>query len=152
MRTVKAVTSSTKGTSNPLVTVYVTNFNYGNYIEQSIESVLAQTYKNFELIVIDDGSTDDSRKIINRYIDKTNVRVIFQKNKGLIASNNIAVRAAQGKYVMRLDADDYLDENALLVLVNAIEKSDEIALVFPDYYYVDTDGQVTGQERRNNFK
>ena len=43
-------------------------------------------------------------------------------------------------------------ENALLVLVNAIEKSDEIALVFPDYYYVDTDGQVTGQERRNNFK
>tara|TARA_B100000073_G_scaffold292034_1_gene255195 strand:+ start:81 stop:1487 length:1407 start_codon:yes stop_codon:yes gene_type:complete len=152
MRTVKAVTSSTKGTSNPLVTVYVTNFNYGNYIEQSIESVLAQTYKNFELIVIDDGSTDDSREIINRYINKTNVRVIFQKNKGLIASNNIAVRAAQGKYVMRLDADDYLDENALLVLVNAIEKSDDIALVFPDYYYVDTDGQVTGQERRNDFK
>ena len=100
MRTVKAVISSSKGTSNPLVTVYVTNFNYGNYIEQSIESVLAQTYKNFELIVIDDGSTDDSREIINRYIDKTNVRVIFQKNKGLIASNNIAVRAAQGKYVM----------------------------------------------------
>tara|TARA_B110000008_G_C16963418_1_gene561074 strand:- start:582 stop:1988 length:1407 start_codon:yes stop_codon:yes gene_type:complete len=137
---------------NPLVTVYVTNFNYANYIKQSIESVLAQTYKNFELIIIDDGSTDNSREIINRYIEETNIRVIFQENKGLIASNNIAVRAAQGKYVMRLDADDYLDSNALLVLVNAIEKSDDIALIFPDYYYVNAIGEVTGQERRHNFQ
>ena len=148
----KATASVTESTINPLVTVYVTNFNYANYIEQSIESVLAQTYKNFELIIIDDGSTDNSREIINCYIEKTNIRVIFQENKGLIASNNIAVRAAQGKYIMRLDADDYLDDNALLVLVNAIEKSDDIALIFPDYYYVDADGQVTGQERRHDFQ
>lgn len=144
--------SVTESTVNPLVTVYVTNFNYANYIKQSIESVLAQTYKNFELIIIDDGSTDNSREIINSYVKKKNIRVIFQENKGLIASNNIAVRAAQGKYIMRLDADDYLDENALLVLVNAIEKSDNLALVFPDYYYVDADGQVTGQERRHDFQ
>lgn len=137
---------------DPLVTVYVTNFNYENYIEQSIESVLAQTFQNFELIIIDDGSTDNSREIIKQYIGYNNIRVIFQENKGLIASNNTAVKAAQGKYVMRLDADDYLDENALLVLVNAIEKSDDIALTFPDYYYVDAHGQVTGQERRHNFQ
>jgi glycosyltransferase involved in cell wall biosynthesis len=143
--------SDIESTNNPLVTVYVTNFNYANYIEQSIESVLAQTYTNFELIIIDDGSTDNSREIINSFIENTNVRVIFQENKGLIASNNIAVRAAQGKYVMRLDADDYLDPNALLVLVNAIEKSNETALIFPDYYYVDADGEVTGQERRHDF-
>ena len=144
--------SVTESTVNPLVTVYVTNFNYANYIKQSIESVLAQTYKNFELIIIDDGSTDNSREIINHYVEKKNIRVIFQENKGLVASNNIAVRAAQGKYIMRLDADDYLDENALLVLVNAIEKSDNLALIFPDYYYVDADGQVTGQERRHDFQ
>ena len=152
MSETKITANVTESTSNELVTIYVTNFNYANYIEQSIESVLAQTYKNFELIIIDDGSTDNSREIINRYIEKTNVRVIFQENKGLIASNNIAVRAAQGKYVMRLDADDYLDKNALLVLVNAIEKSDDIALIFPDYYYVDAEGQVTGQERRHDFQ
>ena len=152
MSAAEITASVTESTINPLVTVYVTNFNYANYIEQSIESVLAQTYKNFELIIIDDGSTDNSREIINRYVEKTNIRVIFQENKGLIASNNIAVRAAQGKYVMRLDADDYLDDNALLVLVNAIEKSDDIALIFPDYYYVDADGQVTGQERRHDFQ
>lgn len=152
MSEAQITTSLNKSNINPLITVYVTNFNYANYIEQSIESVLVQTYKNFELIIIDDGSTDNSREIINRYIEETNIRVIFQENKGLIASNNIAVRAAQGKYVMRLDADDYLDKNALLVLVNAIEKSDDIALIFPDYYYVNADGQVTGQERRHDFK
>lgn len=134
------------------MTVYLTNYNYADYIEQSIESVLSQTYKNFELIIIDDGSTDNSRNIISQYIERQNIRVIFQENKGLTATNNIAVRAAQGKYIMRLDADDYLDTNALLVLVNAIEKSDQLALVFPDYYYINADGEVTGQERRLDFQ
>ena len=134
------------------VTVYLACHNYEEYVEQSIESVLAQTYKNFELIIIDDGSTDNSRYIINQYVEHPNVRIIFQENKGLIATNNVATRAANGKYVMRLDADDYLDERALLVLVNTIEESEDLALVFPDYYYVDKSGNVTGQERRHNFQ
>lgn len=134
------------------VTVYLACHNYEEYVEQSIESVLAQTYKNFELIIIDDGSTDNSRYIINQYVEHPKVRIIFQENKGLIATNNVATRAANGKYVMRLDADDYLDERALLVLVNTIEESEDLALVFPDYYYVDKSGNVTGQERRHNFQ
>jgi glycosyltransferase involved in cell wall biosynthesis len=135
-----------------LVTVYITNYNYSDYIEQAIESVLAQSYQNFELIIIDDGSTDASREIIRRYIEHTQTRVIFQENKGLIASNNVAVHAANGQFIMRLDADDYLDENALLVMVNTIQQSEDVALVFPDYYYVDANGQITGQERRHNFQ
>lgn len=139
-------------TENPVVTVYLACHNYEEYVAQSIESVLAQTYKEFELIIVDDGSTDNSKSVISRYVKHPKVRIIFQENKGLIATNNIAIRAANGKYVMRLDADDYLDESALLVLVNAIEKSDHLALVFPDYYYVDKRGNVTGQERRHNFQ
>ena len=98
------------------VTVYLVCYNYGEYVQQSIESVLSQTYKDFELIIIDDGSTDNSREIIGQYFEYPNVRVIFQENKGLIATNNVAIRAAKGKYIMRLDADDYLDESALLVV------------------------------------
>ena len=139
-------------TKEPLVTIYLVCHNYEKYVQQAIESVLAQTYSNFEIIIIDDGSTDNSKDIINRYVKYPNIRVILQENKGLIATNNIAIRAANGKYIMRLDADDYLDESALLVLVNAIEESEDLALVFPDYYYVDKDGNVTGQERRHNFK
>jgi len=135
----------------PVVTVYITNYNYENYIEQAIESVLSQTFHQYEIIIIDDGSTDGSRDIIKRYIGRRNVRVIFQENKGLNASSNIAVRAARGKYVMRLDADDYLDENAILVMVNKMESSSDLSLVFADYYYVDKDGNVTGQERRHDF-
>ena len=139
-------------TKEVLVTVYLVCHNYEEYVEESIESVLAQTYKNFELIIIDDGSTDNSKDIINRYVKYPNVRIIFQENKGLIATNNIAIRAANGKYVMRLDADDYLHESALLVLVSAIQESEDLALVFPDYYYIDKNSNVIGQERRHNFQ
>lgn len=136
----------------PLITVYITNYNYGRYVAQSIESVLSQTFHNFELIIIDDGSTDDSREIIRKFEHRSNVRIFFQENKGLNATNNIAVSAARGQYVMRLDADDYLDQNALLVMSSVLDSNREIAMVFPDYYYVDGSGNVTGQERRHDFE
>jgi len=137
--------------ASPAVTVYIANHNYGRYIEQAIESVLNQTMQDFELIVIDDGSTDDSRKIVERYMDRPNVLAIFQHNKGLTVTNNIALRAATGRHIMRLDADDYLDENALQVLCGVLERNPNIGLVFPDYYVVDEDGEVRDVIRRYDF-
>lgn len=139
-------------TEGPLVTVYITNYNYDQYLARSIESVLDQTFQNFELVIIDDGSTDSSREIIWRYQENPKTRIIYQENKGLVASINIALRAARGKYVIRLDADDYLDPNALLVMTEVMEQNQDLALVFPDYYYIDKDGNITGQERRNDFE
>jgi len=75
----------------------------------------------------------------------------FQKNKGLNATNNVAIDLAQGKYIMRLDADDFLENSAVGVMVALLEADDSLGLVFPDYYYVDVDGKVTGQERRHHF-
>ncbi len=137
--------------SEQLVTVYITNYNYEDYLKQSIESVLNQTYTNFELLIIDDGSTDGSKKVIDQYIENPRVRVIYQKNKGLIKSNNVAIKAGKGAFIMRLDADDYLDKNCLLIMMNTICEDKEIGLVFPDYYYIDKFGKVLGQERRNDF-
>ncbi|RME99895.1 MAG: glycosyltransferase, partial [Bacteroidetes bacterium] len=136
---------------DPLVTVYITNYNYAAYIEQAIESVLAQTFQDFELIIIDDGSTDGSRHIIERYTGRPNIRAIYQQNKGLNATNNVAIRAARGKYLMRLDADDFLERPALGVMVSLLEADPELGLVFPDYYYVDEHNNRTGQERRHHF-
>ena len=111
-----------------LVTVYITNHNYGKYIKKSIDSVLSQTYKNFELIIIDDGSTDNSKEIIEKYKNDIKVTIVYQKNKGLNVTNNIAIKLSKGKYIVRLDADDYFDENALLVMVNKMEKDSNISL------------------------
>lgn len=135
----------------PLITVYLVNHNYSEFIAQAIESVLAQTEKNFELLIIDDGSTDDSREIIERYDDNPKVTVIYQKNKGLNVTNNIAFRASKGKYVMRLDADDYLDENALSVMSGVLERNPSVGLVFPDYYQVDRSGNILDIVRRHDF-
>ena len=136
----------------PLVSVYITNYNYGDYLKEAIESVLAQTFGSFELIIIDDGSSDGSDEIISRYDDVEKIVCIHQENKGLIYSNNIALRLSRGKYIMRLDADDYLAPQALEVLVPEMERNSETALVFPDYYLIDREGSVTGHIHRHNFQ
>ncbi len=134
-----------------LITVYITNYNYGKYIRQSVESVLHQSLRNFELIIIDDGSTDDSHEIIESYRGNHNIQIIFQQNRGLNVTNNIALRASKGKYIIRLDADDYFHPEALELLSAEMERNHELGLVFPDYYLVDDKGSVTEEFRRHDF-
>jgi sialic acid synthase SpsE/spore coat polysaccharide biosynthesis protein SpsF (cytidylyltransferase family) len=136
---------------DPLVTVYITNFNYSSYIEQAVESVLNQKYQDFELIIIDDGSTDNSKEIIENYKSHPKINIIFQKNKGLNVTNNIAIRMSKGKYIVRLDADDYFDSNALLLMVQELESNDKVGLVFSDYYLIDKKGEIITEEKRHNF-
>lgn len=136
----------------PLVSVYITNYNYERFIEQSLESVLGQSLQNWEMIIIDDGSTDNSKKIIERYRDDERVTIIYQQNKGLNITNNVAMRVARGKYIMRLDADDFLTPHALEKMSEALDADDSLGLIFPDYYYVDAEGHITGEEKRHNFE
>src|SRR5687768_6229841 len=136
----------------PLVSIYITNYNYDKYIKQAIESVLNQTYRNIELFIIDDGSQDNSKQIIETYRSLSNITIVYQKNKGLNATNNVAMNLAAGKYFMRLDADDFLEANAIEIMVAAMEADVELGLIFPDYYYVDIDGNITGEEIRHDFE
>lgn len=138
--------------NGPLVTVYITNHNYASYIEKAIESVLTQTMNNFELIIVDDGSTDGSRDIIEGYKANDKISIIYQKNKGLNITNNIALRASSGKYIIRLDADDYLEADALEILCSELEADDELGLVFANYYYVDEGDNILGKEIRHDFQ
>ena len=138
--------------SSNIITVYITNYNYGKFIKKCVESVLAQSIKNYELIIIDDGSTDESKEILKEYKEYKNIKIVFQKNIGLNATNNVAIGLSQGKYILRLDADDYLEKNALETMYNLMEKHSEVAMVFPDYYLIDIDNNIVGQFMRHDFE
>jgi len=133
----------------PKVTVYVPTYNYGAYLKEAVDSVLRQNYDDWELIIIDDGSTDDTPEVLAQFKGNPKIRIYHQENQGLTKTNNKAIKLAQGKYIMRLDADDYLDDNALLVLANVLDHKAEVALVYSDYYIISEEGELLRLERRN---
>jgi CMP-N-acetylneuraminic acid synthetase len=131
----------------PLVTVYLPSHNYGRYVEAAIESVLKQTMTDWELLLIDDGSTDNTSDIFQCYADHPKIQTFKTDKIGLPKVCNFALEKSNGKYIIRLDGDDIFDENILLVLSNHLQNNPEIALVFPDYYLFDANGEIYLQAR-----
>ena len=99
--------------NNPRVTFVVTSFNYENYIEKTLESIKNQTYDNFEIIVVDDCSSDNSVKIIREFISKNpdlKIKlIIHNENKGQLGAYLTGLEAAEGVFVSFIDSDDYLE-------------------------------------------
>lgn len=88
-----------------LISVIIPTYNYGKYIEEAIKSVLQQDYAPLEIVIVDDGSTDNTREIVNPYLGD-NVRYFYQENKGNAAARNFGILQANGEYIAQLDADD----------------------------------------------
>lgn len=138
----------------PKVTVYVPCHNYGRYLAEAIESVRSQVLQEWELIVLDDGSSDETSAVAQRYVaqDPQRVRLLRHRlPKGLRQCANRALALARGEYFVRLDADDYLDESALLVLAGYLDVHRDVALVYPNWTYVAEDGTHLGVERRKRI-
>ncbi len=136
----------------PKVTLYVTAHNYGRYLRQAVESALSQTFSDFELLVYDDGSTDDTAQVLAGLPADPRLHVFRQERATLPKTANRALGAARGEYVVRLDADDYLDESFLLVLVATLDARKDVDLVYSDYYEIDDAGSVTGVYRRDSLR
>lgn len=99
-------------------------YNGKKYIDRCFKSVLEQTYKNFEIIAIDDGSSDNSLEILEEYSEKyKSIKVFHEENKGLSEARNLGVSKANGDYVLFLDVDDTVDKNLLSTLENVMEKN-----------------------------
>ncbi len=90
---------------NPLISVIIPTYNRANFLGEAIESVLSQTYKNLEVIIIDDGSTDDTRQLIEKYTDKR-IIYLYQEHGGTSAARNKGIQEAKGEYIAFLDSDD----------------------------------------------
>ncbi|MCB2425872.1 glycosyltransferase [Methylophaga pinxianii] len=125
----------------PLVSVVMAVFNGGSYLPEAIESILNQTYKEFEFIIINDGSTDDSEKIINHYKNTdSRIRVISRENKGLVNSLNEGIAIAQSEFIARMDADDVSLPERLSIQYDFLSKSKEVVCVGSDPIIIDDDG------------
>lgn len=97
-----------------MITIITTSYNYAEYISQTIESVLAQTFSDWELIIVDDASTDNSIEIIKKYCDDTRIKLIcHDKNKGLKESIKTALKYAKGEWIAFVESDDTITQNAL---------------------------------------
>lgn len=125
----------------PTVSVIITCYNYDHYVGEAIQSVLQQTYSEIELIVINDGSTDNSDNIIRQLQKESNFTYYSQENLGVVKTRNNGVSVSNGEFVMQLDADDTLDESYVAECVEKVfmENLDIVytqALVFGRVNYV----------------
>jgi len=128
----------------PKISVIIPTYNYGKYIEKAIDSVLTQTYRDFEIIVVDDGSTDNTREIIEtKYKDK--VRYFYQENKGAPAARNKGIEESRGAYLVFLDADDWFASENLEKNVTILENKPEIRWVYSDLILTDVQMNFIGK-------
>jgi glycosyltransferase involved in cell wall biosynthesis len=124
----------------PKVSVIIPTYNCAHYVAQAVESALSQTYRDLEVIVLDDGSVDKTAEVMQRYEGK--VKYIRQENSGLPAARNRAIEASSGEFIALLDADDWWEPHKLSEQVPMLEQDPEICLVYSDLEVVYDDGKI----------
>jgi glycosyltransferase involved in cell wall biosynthesis len=107
--------------ATPLVSVIMPAFNAEKYIAEAMHSILNQTYTNIELIVFDDGSSDQTRHVINQLLDDRIIKVLSDQNRGVVYARNAMIDLAKGKYIALMDADDISDPSRIEKQVNSLE-------------------------------
>lgn len=126
--------------ANPKVSVIIPTYNHATYVGQAVESVLNQTYRDLEVIVINDGSTDETWDVLYPYIK--DIRYFYQRNSGESSARNRGIKKARGKYIAFLDADDLWAPERLAFQVPLIEKNPEVGLVYSESYRTAADGTI----------
>src|SRR4028118_650117 len=117
--------------NSPLVSVVPPCYNYGAYLGETLESLIAQTYPHWECWVIDDGSTDNSADVAQTYAARDRrIRYVHQKNSGPAAARNAGLQRCTGDYIQLLDADDLLEPDKFRLQVELMEARPEVGLVY----------------------
>ena len=121
---------------NPRFSVIMPLYNKERYVKKAIESVIAQTYRDFELIIIDDGSTDNSLEVVRGLkIEDRRLKILTQSNSGVAVARNNGVAASEGEYMCFLDADDWWEANFLEEMDRLITEYPEAGLCATNYIY-----------------
>ncbi len=132
--------------NNPAISVIMTAYNTEKYIKEAIESILNQTFKDFEFIIVDDGSTDNTRLIIEEYAKKDRrIKILYnKKNLGIVKSLNKAIAIAKGKYIARMDSDDVSKLNRLEKQFVFMESNPKVGVCGTNFILINEKGKIIG--------
>ena len=127
----------------PKISVIVPVYNVEKYLEKCLDTILAQTFSNIEIICVNDGSTDDSRKILSEYAQKdSRIKIVDKKNGGLSSARNAGMKVAQGEYYSFIDSDDWIDETMLEKLYNSMVSLDTDISICAVHQYDETNQKI----------
>ncbi len=130
----------------PIVSVCIPTYNRKNYLKEALQSVFAQTYKNYEIVVLDDGSTDGTEEMIKQL--DCSIRYHWQENTGDAASRNKLTELAAGRYITFLDSDDLLIPDAIERMIAVMQQGTEPVIVYGPYLRIDQYGNIIGKNKR----
>ncbi|MBA6234364.1 MULTISPECIES: glycosyltransferase family 2 protein [unclassified Colwellia] len=125
--------------SSPLISIVIASYNMGQYLGTALDSLLKQTWENIEVIVIDDGSTDNSEEVMSAYTNNNKVSYIKTENRGQTKAKNRGVKEAKGDFIGFCDADDFWTDNKL-ELQMPFFSDDKVGVVYSEVSYIDEDG------------
>jgi glycosyltransferase involved in cell wall biosynthesis len=136
---------------DPRVSVVLPTYNQAEYLPQALDSVVNQTWQDFEFIVVNDGSTDDTPRILDRYQQRYGFMVIHQENQKLPQALNTGFCRARGQYLTWTSSDNVMLPSMLEVLVDALDRYHQVGLVYADWEIIDEQGSVIGTARTLDF-
>ena len=131
-------------TVNPLVSVVIASYNMGLYLPEAVESVRSQTYSPIEIIIVDDGSTDDTAMLVEQWKGDTRVRYVRQENLGQTVAKNTGISESTGEYIAFLDADDRWKPTKLEAQIPLFDREQKVGVVHADAVFIDEHGRETG--------
>ena len=137
--------------SKPRVSVITPTFNRADYLPIAIRSVLAQSYQNFELIVVDDGSTDETPTLMKEFLGDPRIRYFQQENQGQSVARNRGIAEAVGEFICFLDSDNAWVDSKLALSLDAFEANPKADIVYGDYMVIDAEGRELGVNRMRRY-
>lgn len=129
--------------NTPLISIVIPTFNQSRFIAKTIQSVFEQTYPNYELIIVNDGSTDDTDAILSRF--GSDLQIIKQQNQGLASARNTGLQRSSGEYILFLDSDDILLPRALEQWLSFLINKPEYGAVYSAWQQIDPHGSIVGE-------
>ena len=133
------------------ISIIIPSYNQGEYIEETIQSILKQTYKNIELIIVDGNSTDNTQKILNKYKSMKNIKIIIEPDKGQSDAINKGFKIAKGELVGWVNSDDLLDKDCVEKVIEVYKNNPDVAIICGNIMLIDSKGNNIKEVKANSI-